>query len=72
LKQNKYWQGEIDNCDICKEPIGSTFVDGATILGPWANMCFPKCFGKYGRGIGQGVGQKYQKDSEGKYRKVAG
>ena len=31
--------------------------DGATVFGHWANMC-DDCFGKYGHGVGTGVGQR--------------
>jgi hypothetical protein len=32
--------------------------DGATVYGPWANMCDP-CHKRVGRGSGVGRGQKY-------------
>lgn len=59
------------HCDICNKEIKEGFIDGGTIWGPWANMC-PECFGKVGIGLGTGRGQKYQKDKEGNYVKVAG
>lgn len=59
------------NCDICKTPITNAFVDGKTILGPWANMCIP-CSKSYGLGLGTGVGQLYQKQQNGEFVKVAG
>lgn len=46
-------------CDTCREPIGSTFIDGKTKLGAWANMC-PGCFAFLGTGLGTGRGQKYE------------
>lgn len=50
----------IPPCDFCKE-LGITtpaHCDGATTLGPWANMC-GEHFAVYGRGLGLGVGQRY-------------
>ena len=58
-------------CDICQGNIADMFVDGATTAGPWANMC-PKCYGFYGRGLGTGKGQKYEKQPNGTFLKTAG
>jgi len=46
-------------CDICKHPVGATFVDGKTTLGPWANMC-EDCYKGYGVGLGTGRGQRFE------------
>jgi len=68
----RYWMGSNPTeCDICHEPIGEEFVDGQTGFGPWANMCM-MCFGAYGRGIGQGSGQHYRKQTDGRFKKIAG
>lgn len=53
-------------CELTNE-----FIDGATKFGPWANMC-PACFGKNGRGLGMGVGQRYKKATDGNFYKVEG
>ena len=45
-------------CDICGQRFRGTMVDGATLAGPWANMC-EGCHTAYGRGIGVGLGQRY-------------
>jgi hypothetical protein len=44
-------------CDFCHKVV-KHWVDGATTLGPWANMC-KGCFGRYGIGLGTGRGQEY-------------
>lgn len=49
-----------DTCDICRTPLGTCFVDGATISGPWGIMCLD-CFKDHGKGLGPGKGQKYCK-----------
>jgi len=45
-------------CDCCGEKNLSTYIDGATARG-WAYMC-EKCYSKYGKGLGIGLGQKYK------------
>lgn len=75
----KQWHGPVpESCDICASPIVDEFIDGATTLGSWANMC-PACFAQMGSGIGPGRGQHYKRDPDipganiiGVYRKVAG
>ncbi len=59
------------HCDICRDEICGEFVDGATTMGPWANMC-PRCFRGYAQGLGPGVGQRYVKNEAGQYVKQAG
>lgn len=58
-------------CDVCHDPIKTTFIDGATRMGPWANMCL-LCFGSIGIGLGLGRGQRYIKQGDGKFLKVEG
>lgn len=62
---------ELGRCDICGEEFKDEFTNGKTAMGPWANMC-PPCYKRHGRGIGTGLGQKYQKQADGKWLKVAG
>lgn len=46
-------------CDFCHKVISDgTYVDGATTIGPWANMC-EGCYRLYGVGLGTGRGQRY-------------
>ncbi len=49
-----------ENCDVCGFAVGSEFVDGKTLQGSWANMCV-SCFQKMGVGLGEGLGQWYQR-----------
>lgn len=70
--QPRYWCGPApEKCDICSVPIKDVFIDGATRRGPWANMC-PTCHMFNGRGLGQGSGQKYEKQDGGKWLKTGG
>lgn len=59
------------HCDLCRTPISKSFVDGATKMGPWANMCLD-CHRMQGRGLGLGKGQQYQNDGNGTFVKIAG
>lgn len=59
-------------CDFCGTEIDDILIDGRTKTGPWATMC-SKCFKHYGTGIfGTGFGQKYKKNSEGRFLKIEG
>ena len=58
------------HCDICSKDIISSFTDGVTKEGYWANMC-PTCFKKHGVRLGTGYGQRYTKDGD-DYIKTAG
>lgn len=56
------WIGKIpEQCDVCKKDINRFFIDGATITGRWGIMC-PECHSYFGRGLGTGKGQIYDKD----------
>ena len=63
--------GAPTTCDICPAPIGAMFYDGATVMGPWANMC-PSCFAQLGRGLETGLGQQYTRSADSRFRKSAG
>lgn len=59
------------NCQLCNEPLQSTFIDGRTRLGHWAIMC-PECHMDQAIGLGVGKGQMYAKQTDGRWQKVAG
>lgn len=68
-----YWCGEVTNCDTCSSRLLTIMFDGKTTHGPWANMC-PSCF-RLGPGVGrtgQGLGQKYEKQADGRWLKTEG
>lgn len=58
---------ELPTCDIHTyekgDPNVTAHYDGATIMGPWANMC-AECFEAYGVGLGTGRGQELIPASE--------
>jgi hypothetical protein len=72
---DKYWMGPApEKCDICAAPIDIRFFEAKTQLrGMWANMCF-SCHA-LGPGLGRlgnGLGQEYKKQKDGKWLKVGG
>ena len=65
------WIGTVPTCNFCQKSLVSVFVDGKTNLGPWATMCLD-CHRVNGLGLGTGLGQKYQRNADGKWYKVGG
>ena len=57
----KVYVSALPTCDICQHDDGKPGVtahyDGATVMGPWANMCRAH-FYSHGRGLGTGRGQE--------------
>jgi len=47
-------------CDFCEQ---QALVDGKTVFGPWANLCYAH-FKTYGVGLGLGRGQVLLTDEE--------
>lgn len=74
MTQNRqvFWTGKAPaRCDITQEPITNRFIDGATRMGPWANMT-PKSHKQYGIGLGTGRGQLFEKQPDGRWLKIEG
>lgn len=63
-KPRKRWLGDIPTkCDVSGDPITDTFIDGRTVMGPWAIM-HPKTHKIYGVGLGIGSGQRYVRETD--------
>ena len=70
--QPRYYLGTAPKqCDLCHSTIKVQFVDGATQMGPWADMC-PLCHTQKGLGFGTGRGQEYTKQRNGRWLKTKG
>ena len=70
-KASGSWSSELTPCDICKTELKNeeSFYDAETDFGgQWALMC-DKCFTQHGKGLGLGVGQKYDTKTR---KKIAG
>jgi hypothetical protein len=66
------WTGAApESCDICHDPIASTFIDGIVRNGPWAIMC-TYCHNLWGVGLGLGRGQRYVRQPDDTWLKVEG
>jgi hypothetical protein len=46
-------------CQLCNEPLIESYIDGATVVGPWAIMC-DACHRQFG--VGWGVGRASRHD----------
>lgn len=66
LFTEKRWAGKAPtHCDLCGLRLFATFVDGRTSDGRWGIMC-PRCRVAEGRlELGTGLGQKYERRSQG-------
>lgn len=75
-----YWLSGNPGLDDFGNAIYSNFVDGKTKYGPWAVMAYsPEVRGGHidsftanGVGLGQGLGQHYKKQLDGRWLKVGG
>jgi hypothetical protein len=46
-------------CQLCLEPLTESYIDGATVVGPWAIMC-DGCHKEFG--VGWGIGRASRHD----------
>ena len=67
----KYWCGDVQPVSDFGSKITDEFIDGATTTGPWGFMT-PEEHAIHGRGLGQGRGQRYKKQEDGRWLKVEG
>ena len=67
-----YWLSPLGGFDDFDQPYGNEMIDGGTKFGPWANMT-PESWKQFGIGrLGQGFGQRYKKQADGRWLKVEG
>lgn len=70
----QYWLSRVNATDDFGDPVTDVIIDGKTCFGPWGLMT-PKSWARYsgtsGK-LGLGMGQKYKKQSDGKWLKVEG
>lgn len=67
----KYWNGTVGDKDDFGDKIKDIIIDGKTNMGPWGLMT-ERSFSRHGVGLGLGKGQKYKKQSNGKWLKIEG
>ena len=70
----KYWSSPPPQNDDFGQPIIDIFIDGKSNIGPWGFFTPEsyKIYGMWPDKFGTGIAQKYQKQSDGKWLKVAG
>jgi hypothetical protein len=67
-----HWPGVVTaRCGICRKQITAEFVDGVTTPGPWHQMDV-QCHSMFGKGYGAGLGQRYEKQINGRWLRVEG
>lgn len=69
-----YWCSPLGVKDDFGDRYTDQMIDGRTSLGPWANMT-PASWAKHGGTggrFGPGLGQRYEKQSDGRWLKVEG
>lgn len=72
MNEAVYWLSPVDKNDDFGDTIKDVMIDGKTKQGPWGLMT-PASWAKHGVGkLGTGYGQKYQKQTDGKWLKVEG
>lgn len=75
MSQPKYWIGRIRDTDDFGVPIENIFYDAKTIRGPWAIMA-PASFERHritrDGSLGTGLGQRYERQPDGRWLKTGG
>lgn len=69
-----YWLSPVGKVDDFGSPITDEIIDGKTTLGPWGLMT-PASFAIYsatGGRLGTGLGQRFKKQTGGRWLKVEG
>ena len=74
MSKKQYWMSPLDDTDDFGQPYNGIMIDGKTKFGPWANMsekAWALYSGTKGK-LGLGLGQKYQKQPDGRWLKIEG
>ena len=66
-----FWTGPLTDCDIDHRPFVAVMYDAKTKSGPWGNLC-DRCFEAHGVGLGTGLGQRYERQDDGRWLRTAG
>jgi len=72
MPKQVYWLSPLNDFDDFGDRFADTMIDGQTKMGPWANMT-PKSWAMHGAGrLGNGLGQLYRKQTDGRWLKIKG
>jgi hypothetical protein len=69
MAEFSYWQGMAPAKSDFGSPIDDEFIDGRSRQGPWGIMT-PKEWQLHGVGLGQGFGQCYKRQPDGRWLKT--
>ncbi len=67
-----YWVSKVPDVDTYGNPIHDEFVDGKSMGTNQWGLFTPTVYAVIGSGFGTGRGQRYKKQSDGKWLKVEG
>lgn len=71
MKEQVYWLSPVGQRDDFGSHVRTIIIDGKTKQGPWALMT-PESFASFGVGLGLGLGQKYVRQTDGRWLKTEG
>lgn len=71
-EQQKFWAGKVNEVDDFGKPITNVFIDGKTSCGGSWGIMSQISHRRHGVGVGIGLGQVYEKQSDGRWLKVGG
>ena len=72
-KPGVYWSGSPPaKCEFCLGAIKDAFIDGKAKGNGWWCIMDAHCHGKFGVGLGVGKGQRYARQSDGRFLRTGG
>ena len=74
MSRPRYWTGTVpENCQVSGEPMGDVMYDASLPShgGRWANIN-QATFERHGCRVGLGLGQRYERQEDGRWLKTAG
>ncbi len=67
-----YWVSKVPDVDSFGNPIHDEFIDGRLVSSGQWGLFTPATYAVVGSGLGTGLGQRYKRQSDGKWLKIEG